>query len=70
MQKIEFCLGFKAAFPKTALFFNEKVKIVIENVLRKKWAFWGIKSQNIEKVYKIKVKEQTFLYLVLNFYNN
>ena len=70
MQKIEFCLGFKAVSPKTALFSNEKVKIVIENALRKKWAFWGMKSQIYEKVYKIKVKDQTFSYLVLNFYNN
>ena len=34
------------------------------------WLFWGIKSQNFQKVYKIKVENQTFSYLVLNFYNN
>ena len=38
--------------------------------LGQKWLFYRLKSQNFEILYKIKVKNRTFLYLVLFFLNN
>ena len=46
--------------------------LLSENELRKKFAFSGVirVCQSFEKLYKIKVKDWTFLYLVLGFYSN
>ena len=51
--------------PQKGLFWKIAEKIVKKEAGRTKMAFWAFKSQNLEKVYKIKIKNHAILHLSL-----
>ena len=56
--------------PKKYFFLENRGKIVKKKEMgRTKMAFWAFKSQNLEKVYKIKIKNNAILHLLRSVFN-